>query len=276
MNSIINFFIDWIEAPTRIKLYSAAMGFSLAWMVCTVTTADARSSMPLNLVLLGAAATLSALAVLIEIYAWASQLKTWQKKSWLVRVVLTGLLAMTLAFSAAYAAIIVNKITGVPPSLFPYTTAFLTPLATLAVLLVIIAMIYIGVSLQLLLSSLISLPIIFTGLLLPGIRHKTARWTNSVRTMRLLGVAALILGTVYLTPWYERALNSIGRIFVVHFEMYAYDPCVKDPRQERMTRIDDESVLIATSTPPFSTHFERRHCNKSQGFASGESDASVP
>lgn len=276
LSNITEFFIDWIAAPLHIKLYSTAMLLAFAWMICISFSGDIHLLTPLSLALCGATLTLAALALLIEIHGWASTLKSWQEKSWLVSGVLAGLLAMALAFSAAYAATLVNEITGVPPSLFPYTTAFLTPPAALAVVLIVILGIYIATSLHLLLSALVTIPLNLIQALLPGNRAKAPRWSNTVRGMRLVGVGALIMAIFYIGPWYALSLNAAGRLFASSFEMYAHDPCISDPTQERMARIDDENVLVVSSGSRFNAVFERRRCSKSQEIVARESLRPLP
>jgi hypothetical protein len=267
LNNLMEFAIEWMEASLCIKLYSVAMMTAIAWVIGAVIEPQRPLTGPLSLALLGVAAIASGLSLLIEIHAWATRLKTWQEASWLVRGTFAGLLTMALAFSAAYASTLVNEITGAPPSLFPYTTAFLTPLAALAVLLMVVMVVYVLVFAHAFVMGTLSMLMGVMKIILPKFKTKAARWVTLVISMRLLGVFALASGILQIIPWYETALKSIGWLFAVRYEMYAHDPCVRNTELERLIHSDDETVLVVSRDQSFMTPLERRRCPKTTGLA---------
>lgn len=266
--SLIELVISWIEAPLSIKLYSLAMMFGIIFVIYAfVEPLESLNSLP-NLILLGLAKFFSGLALLLEMYAWATRIKTWQDSSWALRGVLAGVLAMSLAFSAAYASTIVNEVTGAPPSLFPYTIAFLTPLSALAILLMVLMLVYVVVIAQALLVGLQSMVKSVLPTVMPRFKGGSALWLHLVIYMRILGVVTLVSGILQLIPWYESGLKSVGWVFAARYEMYAHDPCVIPGAEEHIIRRDDDSVLVVSNRQAFMTPFERRRCAKDHGLPS--------
>ncbi|OOH79967.1 hypothetical protein BOW65_13400 [Pseudomonas koreensis] len=263
---LIEFAISWIEASLSIKLYSLGLACGIAMVIHALTDPQRLLTSTVNHALTGVVMTLSGLGMLLEIHAWASRIKTWQESSWALRGVLAGLLTMSLAFSAAYASTIVNEVTEAPPSLFPYTVAFLTPLSALAILLIVLMVVYVAVMSHAFLAGIYSSLKSVITIVVPGLKSKPARWVQMVILMRALGIAALVLGCFHIQPWYGSGLKSVGWIFASRFEMYAHDPCIKPGAEEHIIRRDDDSVLVFSKHQPFMTPFERRRCAKDYGL----------
>ena len=270
---LIEFAISWIEASLSIKLYTLAMLFVIAMLIHGLIEPEHMFTGAVNNALMGGAMALSGLGMLLEMYAWAGRIKTWQESSWALRLVLAGCVTMSLAFSAAYASTIVNEVTHAPPSLFPYTIAFLTPLSALAILLIVLMLVYVVVITHAFLAGLCSSFNNMITVVLPGLKSAPGRWAWTVIVMRVLGVVALIMGFFQIQPWYESGLKSAGWLFAARFETYAHDPCIQPGAEEHVVRRDDDSVLVVSKRQAFGAPFERRRCAKDYGLPPASADS---
>lgn len=170
------------------------------------------------------------------------------------KALLIVMLSLSTNLAVSIASLVVNDVTGVDPSKFPHTLAFVSIL--------LIPLLVAGAFGLLYLALLLALPFAtmflvfsdegFRQLLMPG--YKASKDLRYPVVTRCVQFASFVIFFGFMGSmsgrWaqdYDGFLSSTTRSFVYHLEMYSKAPC-ELPAGSRAAFIADERVLLGTKS----------------------------